>query len=188
MVARVIAYVPERILTSILYAPGHRETIGIGAVELREASLSVPQFIIANGADDRCGTQRPYAYFEKYRRRAPLTFMVQNRVPHCCVMNVVHTVVVWLEEVVDQRLPTNSKQLKAIDSSEAWRGFITTEDSGVKSFQTDPIWNVTEAWIVPDKSPGPAGAQDAGWLPSKRFAQGWLAFQRTQDHPITPLE
>ncbi len=188
MVARMVAYAPERILAAILYAPGHRETIGIDTVELPEASLSVPQFIIANGADDRCGTQRPYAYFEKYRRRAPLTFMVQNRVPHCCVMNVVHTVLAWLEEVVDLRLSTDSKQPAAIDLSQAWRGFIKTEDSGVRSFQTEPVWNVTDAWIVPDNSPAPAGAQDAGWLPSKRFAKGWLAFQKTQKHPITPLE
>ena len=114
MVARMVAYTPERILAAIGYAPGHREPIGIDAVELPEASLSVPQFIIANGADDRCGTQRPYAYFEKYRQRAPLTFMVQNRVPHCCVMNVIPTVLAWLEDVVDQRLSTNSKILKAL--------------------------------------------------------------------------
>jgi predicted esterase len=188
MVARMVAYTPERILAAIGYAPGHREPIGIDTVELPEASLSVPQFIIANGADDRCGTQRPYAYFEKYRQRAPLTFMVQNRVPHCCVTNVIHTVLAWLEDVVDQRLSTNSKILKAIDPSGAWRGFIKPEDSGVRSFQTEPVWNVTDAWIVPGNSPAPAGAQDAGWLPSKRFAKYWLAFQKTRKHPIMPLE
>jgi hypothetical protein len=87
-VARMVAYAPERILAAIEYAPGHREPIGIDTVDLPEAALAVPQFIIANGADDRGGTRRPYAYFEKYRQRAPMTFMIQNRVPHCCVMNV----------------------------------------------------------------------------------------------------
>jgi hypothetical protein len=34
------------------------------------------------------GTQRPYAYFRKYfDRGASWTFVVQNKTPHCCVIN-----------------------------------------------------------------------------------------------------
>jgi hypothetical protein len=187
MVARLVAYAPERILAAIEYAPGHREPIGIDTVDLPEASLSVPQFIIANGADDRCGTQRPYAYFEKYHQDAPLTFMVQNGVPHCCVMNVISIVLAWLEDVVEQRLSTNSKPLRAIDIDGAWRGFIKLEDSGIRAFQ-QPVWNVADAWIVSGGSHAPAEGEDAGWLPSKRFAERWLAFEKTRTHPITPLE
>jgi hypothetical protein len=33
-----------------------------------------------------------------------------------------------------------------------------------------------------------ANAQHAGWLPSKRFAEAWLTFERQPEHPITPLE
>jgi hypothetical protein len=99
MVARMVAYTPERVLAAIEYAPGHREPIGIDTVQLPEAALSVPQFIIANGADDRCGAKRPYVYFARYRDRAPLTFIVQNRVPHYCVMNVIPIVLLWLDVV-----------------------------------------------------------------------------------------
>ena len=93
----------------------------------------MPQFIIANGADDRCGTQRPYAYFEKYRRRAPLTFMVQNSVPHCCVMNVVHTVVAWLEEVVDLRLSTDSKKPEPLTPAK-----LGGDSSRLRTVELDP--------------------------------------------------
>ena len=101
----MVAYASERIFAAIEYAPGHYEPIGINTVELPDKALSVPQFIIANGADDRCGTRRPYAYFEKYHNRAPLTFMVQNRVPHCCVMNVMPMVLLWLDDLFNERRP-----------------------------------------------------------------------------------
>jgi dienelactone hydrolase len=188
MVARMVAYAPDRMLAAVEYAPGHREPIGINTVTLPEAALSVPQFIIANGADDRCGTQRPYAYFEKYHDRAPMTFMVQNRVPHCCVMNVTSIVLLWLDDVVSQRLSPTDKPLRTADGTHAWEGFIKTEDSGVRSWKTEPVWNVADAWIAPRGRAAPAGVQAAGWLSSKRFAEGWLAFEKTREHPITPLE
>jgi len=189
MVARMVAYAPERMLAAIEYAPGHREPIGINTVTLPEAALSVPQFIVANGADDRCGTQRPYSYFEKYHDRAPMTFMVQNKVPHCCVMNVTSIVLLWLDDVVNQRFPATDKPLETIDRKHAWEGFIKTEDSGVRSWKTEPVWSIADAWIAPTSSAtAPAGAQDAGWLPSKRFAEAWLAFEKAREHPITPLE
>jgi dienelactone hydrolase len=187
MVARMGAYAPEQVLAPIEYAPGHRDPIGINTVTLPEAA-AVPQFIIANGADDRCGTQRPYAYFEKYHDYAPMTFMVQNRVPHCCVMNVTHIVLLWLEDVVNQKRPGGDKPLATSDRNHAWRGFIKTEDSGVRSSKTEPVWNVTDAWIEPPGNSAPADTMDAGWLPSKRFAKAWLAFEREREHPITQLE
>jgi predicted esterase len=162
MVARMVAYAPDRILAAIEYAPGHYEPIGIDTVKLPEAALSVPQFIIANGADNICGTQRPYAYFERYHDRAPLTFMVQNRVPHCCVMNVISIVLLWLDDVISQGLSSDDKPLRAIARTNSWRGFIKTEDSGVKSWKTEPVWNVTDAWVEPHGDPAPSGAQDAG--------------------------
>lgn len=115
MVARMVGYAPERILAAIEYAPGHREPIGIDTVVLPEKARSVPQFIIANGSDNICGTQRPFAYFEKYRSRAPLTFMVQNRVPHCCVMNVTQIVLLWLGEILERQNAVASKPPTRVD-------------------------------------------------------------------------
>ncbi len=133
------------------------------------------------------GTRRPYSYFEKYRNSAPLTFMVQNRVPHCCVMNVMPVVLLWLDDLFNEGRPAADEPLAAIEKKHSWEGFIKTEDSRVKAWN-EPVWNVTDAWIEPFGSATPKGSQDAGWLPSKRFAQAWLAFEKAQEHPITPLE
>jgi hypothetical protein len=188
MVARMVGYAPERILAAVEYAPGHREPIGIDTVKLPDAALTVPQFIIANGVDDRCGTFRPYEFFERYHERAPMTFMIQNRVPHCCVMNVIPIVLLWLENVVQQRLAQPGKSPQAIARKEAWEGFLRVEDSGVRTWKTEPVWNVAEAWIEPSGKGAQADAKSAGWLPSKRFAEAWLAFEKQREHPITPLE
>jgi hypothetical protein len=108
--------------------------------------------------------------------------MVQNRVPHCCIVNVTTTVLLWLDDVLNQRL--TARGLKQIERKQAWEGFIKTEDSGVKSWAA-PVWNVTDAWIIPEGDSMPLGAQDAGWLPSKSFAKAWLSFERTREHPTT---
>jgi hypothetical protein len=187
LVARMVGYSPERILAAVAYAPGHREPFGIDTVALPEKALSVPQFIIVNGADKICGTQRPYAYFEKYRRRVPLTFMVQNKVPHCCVMNVTHIVLLWLAEVVDWQNSVTNKPA-ARNGADSWRGFIATSDAGVKDDWKEPVWNVVDAWIGSADHTAPEDAKDAGWMPSKRFAEAWLAFEKEREHPITPLE
>jgi len=189
MVARMVAYAPDRILAAIEYAPGHWDPIGIDTVKLPKAAFSVPQFIIANGADNICGTQRPYAYFGRYHDRAAMTFMIQNRVPHCCVMNVTHIVLLWLEDVIEQRTSSaTTEPLVPIDRSHAWQGFIELESSGVMDGWKEPVRNVVDAWTKPYGSNAPTGTQDAGWLPSKRFAEAWLAFEKTREHPITRLE
>ena len=65
----------------------------------------IPQLVLA-GSDDRItGTQRPYAYFRKYfEQGAPWTFVVQNKVPHCCIINAKALVLQWLDAVVVRRL------------------------------------------------------------------------------------
>jgi hypothetical protein len=188
MVARMVAFAPNRILAAIEYAPGHYEPIGINTVNLPDAALSVPQFIIANGADNICGTQRPYAYFEKYHDHAPLTFMVQNRVPHCCVANVTAIVLLWLSDVLEQEQDSVTKSPATINRKQAWQGFIQLRSSEVQDEWKTPVWNVVEAWIKPYGSAMPTGTKDAGWLPSKRFAEAWLAFEKADEHPISPLE
>lgn len=181
--ARMVAYAPHRILAAVEYAPGHREPIGIDTVVLPEKALSVPQFIIANGADNICGTQRPFAYFEKYHSHAPLTFMVQNGVPHCCVMNVTHIVLLWLGEILERQ---NART--RVNANDSWRGFVKMSDSGVRDDWKESVRNVADAWIGQSRHGVPEDAKDAGWMPSKRFAEAWLAFEREREHAITPLE
>jgi dienelactone hydrolase len=190
LVARLIAYLPERALAGVEYSPSLYDPLGMDTIDLPENALVVPQLIIANGADNISGTARPYDYFLRHRKRnAPLTFVVQNRVPHCCVANMTSMVLLWLDDVIRQRGPTaGQKPLTRITEIRAWEGFIKTQDSAVKDTWKEPVWNVSEGWIEPHGKQSLLGAQDAGWLPSKRFAEAWLAFEQETEHPITPLE
>jgi hypothetical protein len=191
LVARLIAYMPERVLAGIEYSPSQYDPLGMDTIALPEKALVVPQLIIANGADDVAGTKRPYEYFQRHRKRgAPLTFVLQNRVPHCCVANMTPLVLLWLGEVIRQRRPTASQRpLAGIVQNRSWEGFINIQDSAVKDQWKEPVWNVSAAWIDPHGKQSPVNnAQDAGWLPSRRFAEAWLEFEREPEHPITPLE
>ena len=191
LVARMTAFVPERIVAGVEYAPSQYDPLGMDTIDLPDKALFVPQLIIANGADHVSGTKRPYEYFERHRKRnAPLTLIVQNRVPHCCVANVTPLVLLWLADVIRERAATAEQQpLTTIDEGSAWQGFIKTQPSTVKDDWKETVWNVSEAWIEPhDKRPSRSDVQDAGWLPSKRFADAWLAFEKEPQHPITPLE
>ncbi len=190
LVARLIAYMPERVLAGIEYSPSQYDPLGMDTVDLPENALVVPQLIIANGADEVAGTKRPYDYFQRHRKRnAPLTFVVQNRVPHCCVANVTPLVLLWLGEIIRQRRPSAAqKPLSSITETHGWEGFIKTQITAVKDQWKESVWNVSEASIEPHSKQSPVGnARDAGWLPTKRFA-AWLAFERQPEHPITPLE
>ena len=191
LVARMTAYVPERIVAVIEYAPSQYDPLGMDTIELPDKALDIPQLIIANGADKISGTGRPYEYFQRHRKRnAPLTFAVQNRVPHCCVANMTPIVLLWLTDVLRERAPTAAqKSLARVDESKGWDGFIRIQMSALRDSWKDPVWNVSEAWIEPyGKRPSVSDIKDAGWLPSKRFAESWLQFEKQPEHPITPLE
>src|SRR5205823_4128849 len=101
--------------------------------------------IIANGADKICGTARPYLYFEKYRKQgAPLTFMIQDRVPHCCVMNIVPIVLLWLDDVIGIRnFPGNSSPL----NKDTWLASLQVEAGDLSDERHTPVWNATSATI-----------------------------------------
>lgn len=191
LVARMAEYVPERILAVVEYAPSQYAPLGMDTIELSGKALTIPQLIIANGADNVSGTVRPYDYFERHQKRhAPLTFVVQNGVPHCCAANMTPLVLLWLGDVVRERAPVSANRpLAEINRRRGWGGFIKTQNGEVKDDWKELVWNVSEAWIEPfGKRPPSADAHDAGWLPSKQFAQAWLDFEKQAKHPITPLE
>jgi dienelactone hydrolase len=190
LVARMVGYIPERIIAAVEYAPSQYDPLGMDTIDLPKSALSVPQFVIANGADKISGTVRPYGYFARYYRvGAPLTFMLQNGVPHCCVMNVKQIVLQWLDDVVRQRRPeAGDVPLATIDKREGWFGFIRTQGSTAEDGWHEPVWNVVDEWIGPPAYRPPGGARQAGWLPSRSFADTWRAFEAERGHPITPLE
>jgi dienelactone hydrolase len=191
LVARMTAYIPERIVGVVEYAPSQYDPLGMDTIELPDTAMAIPQLIIAGGADNISGTKRPYEYFQRYRKRnAPLTFVVQNRVPHCCVANMTPLVLLWLTDVVRKRAPTAMhKSLVNINEAKAWEGFIETQPSSVRDTWKETVWNVSDAWIAHHGRGAPkSGSLDAGWLPSKRFAEAWLAFEHQPSHPVIPLE
>jgi hypothetical protein len=208
LVARMAGYAPARTLALIAYAPGQYEPLGIDTIDLPQRALAVPQLIIANGADHVNGTARPYLYFQKYRRQgAPLTFVIQNRTPHCCITNVTPLMLVWLDAVIRERQPlSNGSALRTIDQNQDWLGWLKVEDSGIKDHWQTKSWNVSSAdakpfeketdtsaseIVLPNTADGDVpsvGELVTSWLPSNAFASVWLEFEHKKEHPITPLE
>jgi len=209
LVARMAGFAPERTLAVIAFAPGQYEPLGMDAIELPKKALDVPQLIIANGADHVNGTARPYIYFQKYRQQgAPLTFVIQNRTPHCCVANVVPLMLIWLDAVIRERqAPSSESPLCPVNQQQGLIGGLEVEDSDVKDEWHTKAWNVRSAEaegatrknedrpiseiLLPntnDENVPSNGKLVRSWLPSKTFANYWLEFEQTKEQPITPLE
>ena len=209
LVVRMSGFAPDRMLAVISLAPGQYEPLGMDTIELPKEALDVPQLIIANGADQVNGTARPYLYFQKYRGKgAPLTFVIQNRTPHCCVDNVVPLMLSWLDAVVRERQPSsNGSRLRPVHQEQEWIGRLEVEDSGGKDHWKTKSWNVSSAEAEPASQKIPdtgapeivlantndpevpsSGRLVSSWLPSEAFVNAWLEFERAREHPITPLE
>lgn len=212
LVARMVTYSADRTLAAIEYAPGHYDPVGIDTVGFTSKSLQVPQLIIANGADDRCGTAQPYAYFASAQKAgAPVTLVIQNQAPHCCVSNIVPLVLDWLDPVLQMREPKSGNlPLNPINTHNGWVGIIKVRDSGVEESNSShrKVWNAESAEIssaasyrddaenggiavprTPKDAEIPAtGTLIPSWLPSRDFAEAWLSFEQERQHPITPLE
>jgi len=76
-----------------------------------------------------------------------------------------------------------------IPHTHGWEGFVKTQVSSVNDAWKESVSNVSEALIeLHGKHPDAANVQDAGWLPTKRFAKAWLAFEQQPQHQILPLE
>jgi pimeloyl-ACP methyl ester carboxylesterase len=183
--ARLVNSYPQRTIAAILSAPGHFSPQGIDTVSLSEPAQTVPQLILAGGADDRSGTQLPYDYFLRYRRLdAPWTFVLQNNSPHCCTANEKALMLAWLTEVVTRRLPrTPNEPLRRINQRDDWQGSIETEQTSIRDSFGHKTFNAVRASI------GPASdqARNASWLPNAVVASAWLAFVQQEHHPILPL-
>jgi hypothetical protein len=188
--ARLIASVPDRSIAAVLSAPGHYEPLGIDTVTVSNKAISVPELIIAGGADNVSGTARPYGYFRRYRDEgAPWAFILQNRSPHCCTANVRGIMLRWLEAVIEQRQPSLfDGTLRSMNQRSGWLLFVktqgtdTTDSFGLKTF------NVIAAKIQSPSTRGvPEGWQKAGWAPNRRVAKEWLSFVEEKQHPVLPL-
>ena len=188
--ARLAASAPDRSIAAILSAPGHFEPLGIDTVNVSSAATSVPELIIAGGADNITGTARPYMYFRKYRDQgAPWVFILQNRSPHCCTGNVRDLMIRWLAAIIEERQHSPSDgTLRSLDQRRGWLLFVktketdTTDSFGLKTF------NAIAAKIESSSTSGvPQGWQPVGWVPNRRIAKEWLSFVEQKQHPVLPL-
>ena len=184
MFAHFVRYAPDRVLAAILANPGQTEPYGMKDMTLDPNAFAVPQFIITGGIDDRGGTQRPWDYFSRHwSRGAPWVFLVQNGLPHCCVINAKALILGWLDQIVKLREPATNTPLRTINVTKGWNGFIRPCENGKRDTWGGSDWNVCDASIQPTGIPAPTSRAAGGWLPSHRLASDWLVFIREQKHP-----
>jgi len=195
LVARLAEYSPDRVSAVVATDPGHFDPLGVDTINLSPQAAAIPQLILVGSADAISGTQRPYAYFRKYfDRGSPWTFVVQNKTPHCCIMNAKVLMLDWLDAVL----------IHPAAPSAALFGFIATVPSETMDCPTpfppaSPVWcrstrdSWNEAnWSVSRTTVGrhrqsPDGMIPAGWLPSQKFATEWKLFVSLPEHPVTSL-
>jgi hypothetical protein len=191
LVGRLAEFAPSRVLAVVATNPGHFEPFGVNTIALSPGAAAIPHLILVGSADAVSGTERPYAYFRRHADRGGWTFVVQNRAPHCCIMNAKTLILAWLEAVVQPRTRSGGRY-----------GFIhttPTTDTDCPG-QSAPVraswcraakdawgganWSVDAATIGSSPDP-PQGMLWAGWLPSEAFARQWVSFVTTPEHPVT---
>jgi len=186
LVGRLADYAPDRIVAVIPADAGHFEPLGLDTISLSPKASAIPQLILTGGADSVCGTQRPYGYFRKhFDQGAPWTFVVQNKTPHCCIINAKSLILLWLEAILKET-QTPPAVAARINRGNGWFGFIRTEENETKDLWGGTNWSVSTATTERRPTP-PRGMIPAGWLPSHRFAKQWVSFVRQPEHPITSL-
>lgn len=184
MFAQYVKYDPSRVLAAILANPGQGVPYGMETVNLSDDAVAVPQFIIVGAIDSRGGTQRPYEYFQRHWvRGAPWTFLVQNGIPHCCVINVKALILAWLDEVIQARKSSSGLFNAKIDTHRGWTGYIRSCSTERMDSFREHLWNACAASIKRVKSKPPADEVPAAWLPSQRLAMEWLEFIQQKEHP-----
>jgi len=192
LVGRLAEFAPDRILAVIPTAPAQYDPLGVDTINLSPKSLAIPHLILVGSSDAVSGTQRPYEYFKRhFDQGAPWTFVVQNKAPHCCIMNAKTLILLWVDAIVVQRLTRAT----------GWYGFIKTQPSEASDCpdQSAPVrsswcrstkddwdganWSVSAASIGRHPNP-PEGTMPAGWLPTRTFAREWVSFVTKPEHPV----
>jgi dienelactone hydrolase len=192
LVGRLAEFAPDRVLAVIATAPGHFEPLGMDTINLSTKARAIPQLILVGSSDAVSGTKRPYEYFRRhFDQGAAWTFVVQNKAPHCCIMNAKTLILLWVDAVVVQRSTRAT----------GWYGFIENQPSvaidcpdqsapvrsswcrGTRDGWDGANWSVAAATIDRRSNP-PKGMMPAGWLPTRAFAQQWVSFVTKPEHPV----
>ena len=193
LVARMTEYAPDRVVASIPTHPGHFDPLGMDTVTLSRKAAAIPQLILVGSADAVSGTQRPYDYFRRhFDQGAPWTFVVQNRVPHCCIMNGKALILEWLDAVVVRRLTraTGRYGFIAVGPTDATgcpgqtASVRTSLCLGSRDDWGGQNWSVSSASVERRLVP-PKDMMPSGWLPTEAFGQHWKSFVTQSQHPVT---
>jgi hypothetical protein len=192
LVARLAEFAPDRVLAVIPTAPGHFEPFGMETINLSPRALAIPELILVGSSDAVSGTQRPYDYFSRhFHQGGPWTFVVQNKAPHCCIMNAKALILLWVDAVVVQRLTRatgwygfiKSQPSEAIDCPDQSAPVRSSWCRGTKDGWDGANWSVAAATIA--RRPNPVkGMMLAGWLPTRTFAKEWVSFVTKPEHPV----
>jgi len=182
--AHFVGYAPDRVLAAILTNSGQSDPYGMDRINLPPEAIAVPELIIVGGTDEVGGTHRNFDYFQKYRSRgAPWVFLLQNGIPHCCVINAKTFVLNWLNGIMKLRKPTPMKPLRRINDDGGWVGFIGPCETVKRDHWGEPLWNVCNATIQPLHRPAPSHQLASGWFPDRKLALDWLSFIQQKEHP-----
>jgi dienelactone hydrolase len=192
LVGRLAEFAPDRILAVVATDPGHFDPLGVDTIRLSPSAAAIPHLILTGSADAVSGTQRPYAYFRRYfDQGAPWTFVVQNKAPHCCIMNAKALILEWLDAVVVQRATRATGSYGFIETRPTEATDCPDQASPVR-----PSWcrSTKDAWggenrsvntATIERSPNaPQRMMPAGWLPTDTFAKQWLSFVTQPEHPV----
>jgi len=182
--AHLVAFAPGRIMAAILTNPGQTDPDNVDKVTLDERGVAVPELIIVGGQDAISGTTKPYSYYKRYRPQgAPWVYLVQNNIPHCCIIDTKSLILDWLEVVIPVRHPDPDRPLSPMNSNVGWYGSIRPCEAVHTDHRGLPLWNVCDAHVGGAEKDLPAQEMPAGFFPTESLAREWLAYIKQPDHP-----
>jgi hypothetical protein len=182
--AHFVAYAPDRVLAAVLTNPGHYDPDNVDKITLDEKGVAVPELIIVGGRDAISGTVKPYNFYNRYRPQgARWIYLVQNNIPHCCIINTKSFMLDWLQAVIQARHPNPGKPLSPMSSNSGWYGSIRPCEAVYKDDWGLPLWNVCDAHVERAGKALPSREMPAGFFPTKSLAREWLAYIKQPNHP-----
>jgi predicted esterase len=179
-----LAYAPDRVLAAILTNPGQTDPDNIDKISLDAKGVAVPILIIVGGVDTVSGTVKPYDFYKRYQPQgAPWIYLVQNNVPHCCIIDSKSFMLDWLQEVIESRHPDPKKPLSPVNWNAGWYGSIQPCEPTYKDHWGLSLWNVCDAHVERAGKPLPSQEMPAGIFPTESLAREWLAYVKQPNHP-----
>jgi dienelactone hydrolase len=178
-----LAYAPDRVLAAILANPGQTEPENVDNVRLDARGTAVPVLIVVGGKDAIAGTSKPYTFFKHYYSDgAPWIYLVQNGIPHCCVIDTKPFILDWLREVIEIRQPEPGKAMLPFDQKNGWHGSIRPCNQSTNDHWGLPLLSVCDARINRTELRR-SSDMSSGYFPSESLAKEWLAYVKQTAHP-----